>query len=99
MSWSIGPSPGMRGGSDTRNHHPNVEERSMTLPSKTTTDLAALAGRINEAHDRAESAFRSAVEHAIEAGRLLVEAKGEVPHGGWLAWVRDNCSFSERTAR
>jgi ParB family chromosome partitioning protein len=28
-----------------------------------------------------------------------MEAKKSVPHGGWEAWVRDSCGFSERTAQ
>lgn len=62
-------------------------------------DLRSIADRINREHDACENAFGEAVAHAIEAGRLLVEAKGLVPHGGWLGWLKDNCRFSERTAQ
>jgi hypothetical protein len=58
-----------------------------------------LATRIRAEHDAAQSAMRSAVGHAVEAGKLLMEAKKSVPHGGWEAWVRDSCGFSERTAQ
>ena len=40
-----------------------------------------------------------AIEHAIECGRLLVEAKASVPHGEWLPWLCENTKVSERTAR
>lgn len=30
--------------------------------------------------------------------RVLVEAKEVVPHGEWLAWIRDNADVSEKTA-
>jgi DUF3102 family protein len=45
------------------------------------------------------AAARTAIEHAIECGRLLVEAKASVPHGEWLPWLRENTEVSERTAR
>jgi hypothetical protein len=60
---------------------------------------ADLALRIRAEHEAAQSAMRSAVSHAVEAGKLLMEAKKSVPYGGWEAWVRDSCGFSERTAQ
>jgi phage N-6-adenine-methyltransferase len=60
---------------------------------------AGLATRIRAEHEAAQSAMRSAVSHAVEAGKLLMEAKRTVGHGGWEAWVRDSCGFSERTAQ
>jgi hypothetical protein len=39
------------------------------------------------------------VHHALEAGRLLLEAKAGLPHGAWLPWLQENCAFPERTAR
>jgi hypothetical protein len=61
-----------------------------------TADLAA---RIQAAHEAAQSAMRSAVIHAVEAGRLLMEAKKLVRHGNWTGWLKQNCEFSERTAQ
>jgi ParB family chromosome partitioning protein len=61
--------------------------------------IAGLAARIRAEHEAAQSALRSAVSHAVEAGKLLMEAKKSVPYGGWEAWVRDSCGFSERTAQ
>jgi phage N-6-adenine-methyltransferase len=60
---------------------------------------ADLATRIRAEHEAAQSALRSAVGHAVEAGKLLMEAKKSIPYGGWEAWVRDSCGFSERTAQ
>ncbi len=60
---------------------------------------ADLATRIRAEHEAAQSAMQSAVNHAIQAGKLLMEAKKSVPYGGWEAWVRDSCGFSERTAQ
>jgi len=40
-----------------------------------------------------------AVEHAIAAGELLLEAKGQVRHGDWASWLAKNCDFAERTVQ
>lgn len=69
-------------------------------PTKTTDlGLTSLAERINDEHRLAEDAARSAVEHAVKAGELLIEAKGKVAHGEWGDWVKANCSFAERTTQ
>jgi hypothetical protein len=57
-----------------------------------------LASKINEAHAEAVQAAQSALLHAREAGRLLIEAKAALPHGAWAEWLRENVSFSHRTA-
>ena len=36
------------------------------------------------------------MQHAIECGRLLIEAKAALPHGAWLPWVEANLSFGAR---
>jgi hypothetical protein len=62
-------------------------------------DPAKAAAQINAEHENAERAIRSGIEHAIRAGELLVQAKRHVAHGGWLDWVKENVSFSERLAQ
>lgn len=61
--------------------------------------LPELTARINQAHQSAHDAMRQGVAHALEAGRLLAEAKQAVGHGRWGEWVSANCTFSDRTAR
>ena len=61
--------------------------------------LQELAQAIGREHQAAVSAARSAVEHAIKCGELLLKAKATVGHGGWLAWVETNCTFGQRTAQ
>jgi hypothetical protein len=56
--------------------------------------LSNLAGRINAEHDVCMTSARDAISRAIEVGRLLTEAKGQVSHGHWGAWVCDHCSFT-----
>lgn len=58
-----------------------------------------LAKRINEAHRLARDHAQSAIEHALRAGALLLEAKAGLPHGRWLPWLRENVSLSERTVQ
>ena len=64
-----------------------------------TPELPSLASRINAAHADCEAAARKALSHALEAGRLLCEAKAMIPHGQWLAWLATHCRLSSRTAR
>ena len=61
--------------------------------------LDGLAAQINNAHEKVEASFASAMDHAFQAGELLIEAKGAAPHSGWLPWIEANCSFSKRTAQ
>jgi hypothetical protein len=63
------------------------------------TDLSDIATRANMAHDNACEAAAQAVAYAIEAGRALIDAKDIVGHGDWLEWLKDNVTFSDRTAR
>jgi hypothetical protein len=58
-----------------------------------------LAARIRTAHDAVRRSLGDALRHATEAGRLLLEAKSAVGHGGWLPWLKENCGLSERTAQ
>src|SRR5215472_16353364 len=63
------------------------------------SDLDDLAARIFCEHQAATGAFKQCLEHAVRCGELLIEAKGKVGHGGWLAWLRDNCQVKERAAQ
>ncbi len=67
--------------------------------ARATADLEALAVRINAEHRQAEAHAVSAVEHAAEAGRLLVAAKAGCAHGTWLPWLEANVAFSVRRAQ
>ena len=54
---------------------------------------------LNRLHAEIETKLHSTVQDAIRAGEILAQIKGRVGHGNFLAWVKGNCSFSERTAR
>lgn len=61
--------------------------------------VGELANKINEATRAAEGHARGAVHHALEAGRLLIEAKKQVQHGEWEKWLTENCDVAPRTAQ
>jgi hypothetical protein len=63
--------------------------------------LSDLAVLINLAHEAQEAAKASSVENAIEAGKLLLDAKAEckLRREKWMPWVKANCKFAGRTAR
>jgi hypothetical protein len=46
--------------------------------------LAILAGEIRQHHAGVSTAAEIAANHAIEAGKALLEAKALVAHGQWL---------------
>lgn len=61
--------------------------------------LTDLASRINTEHAAVETSFRNGFEHAVECGRLLIEAKAKIPHGAWLPWLAMSCTVSKRTVQ
>jgi hypothetical protein len=73
-----------------------IPPAAAATPPATLLDLAE---QINVSHQEAVRAASSAVEHAIETGRLLALAKSRVPHGEWLLWLKTNCKFKPRTAQ
>jgi hypothetical protein len=59
--------------------------------------LGTLAERINEEHEAYETGiktalghFEAALEHALDAGDLLLQAKAEHEHGNWVPWLEAN---------
>src|SRR5215216_6765534 len=61
--------------------------------------LDTLAARINEEHCACETAANAVPTHAMSAGELLMEAKGQLPHGAFGSWLKENFAGSDRTAR
>lgn len=74
-------------------------ETITTTTSSAPLSVAALTAAIRQEHEAASTAARSALGHALEAGRLLAEAKAATPHGSWEAYLRDGCNIAPRTAR
>jgi hypothetical protein len=63
--------------------------------------LGALARRINASHQQCLEAERDSLEHARQAGGLLLKAKEKVRDAGhpWERWVQENCRFTLSTAQ
>jgi hypothetical protein len=87
----MGQEPGLS--SQRRRARREDEEASVT---STKSNIAAA---INAAHVGVEAGKREGTRFAIEAGRLLSQARDTVPHGGWDAWIKANCTMSPRTAQ
>jgi ParB family chromosome partitioning protein len=60
----------------------------------TTTTVA----RIQTLAAELEALGRTALGKAVEAGNLLRECKAARAHGDWLPWLKNNFSFSHKTA-
>lgn len=79
--------------------------RELKLPNAFSREAGAnrlpiLADEIQAAHEACRRSTQEAVEHAIKAGRRLIEAKRLVPHGEWADWLRANVgAISVRTAQ
>ena len=69
------------------------------MPETTDLALSTLAEQINSHHAACERALGSAIEHALAAGKLLIEAKDQCRHGGWLPWLQQNFKGTARTAQ
>lgn len=66
------------------------------MSSEITTTLA---NQINQALAESNRLAESAVVEAARAGKLMIEAKKQVPHGQWSQWIQDNCHMTDRNAR
>lgn len=56
-----------------------------------SADLAVIGDRINALHEQVRGAASGMAQRAVECGRLLIEAKAALPHGGWLPWLEAYC--------
>jgi len=86
---------------DNDNDNDNASKRA-TASEATDANPSALirlAEKINVATRAAEASVASAVDHALTAGRLLIEAKNHVIYGDWETWLTGNCSVAPRTAQ
>ena len=62
-----------------------------------TTDTRA--AQIQAHHDAAHNAADKAIEHAKQAGALLLEVKAALPHGEFAKWVEVHLTVSQRQAQ
>lgn len=72
------------------------------LTTTTSTPPALIGDQLTAAirheHEAASAAAGAALGHALEAGRLLAEARPTIPHGAWESYVRESCGIAPRTA-
>lgn len=62
--------------------------------------LEALAADANQLYALSVQSADSAADYAWQCGQKLIEARGQVKHGDWLPWIKENCpDIHERTAR
>lgn len=57
------------------------------------------AAEIERHHRLAGEHANAAIEHAVEAGRLLLQVKTQLMHGEWLPWLQANVEVSPRQAQ
>jgi hypothetical protein len=69
-----------------------------TTATSTALSPEQLTVAIRQEHEAVSTAARSALAHALEAGRLLAEARATIPHGGWEGYLRGECGIAPRTA-
>jgi hypothetical protein len=61
--------------------------------------LDELATQIKDCHAGVLSGYRTSIEHAIEAGKLLIIVKLNLPHGAYEHWVENKAEISVPTAQ
>ena len=80
----------------TQDIEPSVElqqpQTSATTLISAPHDLDSITEKILFHKQQAEHSF-------IEMGKLLIEARKELPHGHWLTWLRSNIEISPVTAQ
>ena len=64
----------------------------------TNTLSTGLKSRIIEHHTKAQAAAKTAIAHALEAGKLLAKAKEDCTHGNWRPFL-ESLEISPRTAQ
>ena len=55
--------------------------------------------KIRALHVEISGFLKMTLDRAIKIGGLLQEQKGELNHGEFIPWIKENCPFSERLAR
>lgn len=61
--------------------------------------LEAIKLMISHEMQLAEASQRTTIDHAITVGELLIQAKEQVGHGKFMAWITENVKCSHDTAR
>jgi len=89
---------GQRARGGRRTTDTNIPDRMHGTDIDRSNSLADLAAKVQAEHKAVTDALSKAVEHALQAGAYLTEAKEQVKHGQWLPWLK-RCGVSSRTAQ
>jgi len=86
-----------------------VEEKSMTIRERNRGRFECVLAdqptvdankeKIIELHEKITEYQKLSLDSAIEAGRLLFEAKERIKHGLFGQWIYENLPFCDRTAQ
>lgn len=68
-------------------------------PAIVALDLKTIARQIADEHEACSAAARQSLQHAMQCGDLLLQAKRECKHGEFTKWLADNLPGSKRTAQ
>lgn len=63
------------------------------------SSLTAFANDINHHHQLACLRADEAVNHAVQAGKLLLDVKATLPHGEFGSWLQSNLEVTQRQAQ
>jgi hypothetical protein len=75
--------------------HHIVEETPTVKPND---DLPALEVKVRALHREVLRTSGSALDHALDAGDVLIAAHAKLAHGSWAPWLH-KCGLKARTAR
>src|SRR5262249_196122 len=96
---SIPPFLDRTGDKPTEEQYGETAESAAPVPARPSPELDDLVTRINDEHRAATNALRQGVLEGIGGGDLIVKAKAQLKHGGWLDWLKANCEIPERTVQ
>ncbi len=84
--------------SDALNSGGALEGQVIFVAAPMGTHLQNLATQANAAHgvcypawEQTKASMARTLEYALDAGKALTEARGNVPHGQWGPWLAANC--------
>lgn len=75
------------------------QKTKITSPAGPSDDPAYLAEEIKKKLEKCKEHSRFLIEHAIQLGELLIQAKKAVPHGEFTKWLDENCHLGARQAQ
>ncbi len=78
-------------------HNPVCSQPGCALPI-TRGSIDDRKEEIVRLHTEIGESFKTSVGKAVRIGELLINIKGELEHGQWGIWIKENLPFSQSTA-